>query len=135
MKSTSNLVYWLVKIVAAVIMLQTLFFKFSAAPESVYIFSVLNLEPYGRIGTGIIELFAGILILIPKTSVYGAILGLSTMMGAIFSHLFVLGIIVQNDGGKLFILGVITAICCLIIIFKNKDVLLQLVARFYARKN
>jgi hypothetical protein len=135
MKSISNLVYWLVKIVAAVIMLQTLFFKFSAAPESVYIFSVLNLEPYGRIGTGIIELFAGILILIPKTSVYGAILGLSTMMGAIFSHLFVLGINVQNDGGKLFILGVITAICCLIIIFKNKDVLLQLVARFYARKN
>lgn len=135
MKSISNLIYWLIKIIAAVIMLQTLFFKFTAAPESVHIFSVLNIEPIGRIGTGIIELIAGILLLIPKTSVYGALLGLSTMMGAIFSHLFVLGINVQNDGGKLFILAIITAICCSIVVFVNRNVLFQLVKSFYGRKN
>ncbi len=135
MKSISNIAFWLIKLIAAIIMLQTLFFKFTAAPESVYIFSVLNIEPVGRIGTGIIELIAGFLLLVPQTSVYGALLGLSTMMGAIFSHLFVLGINVQNDGGKLFILAIITAICCLIVVFVNRNVLFQLVKSFYGRKN
>ncbi len=93
-------------------MLQTLFYKFTAAPESVALFSKLNLEPYGRIGTGIIELIASILLLIPKKSFYGAILGVGTMLGAILSHIFILTIEVNQDHGSLFFMACITFVCC-----------------------
>ncbi len=131
----SNTIFWVLKIIAAIIMLQTLFFKFTAAPESVYIFSTLGAEPYGRMGTGIIELIASILLLIPRTSFIGAMLGLGTMMGAILSHIFILGIVVQNDGGKLFVLGVITALCCALVAIKNKNQFTSLMRIFNGRKN
>jgi len=104
-----------------VILIQTLFFKFTGAEESVYIFSKLGVEPYGRIGSGVVELIASILILIPRTTLLGALLGMGTMLGAIFSHLFILGIKVQNDGGTLFSLAVITLVCCLILVFVQKN--------------
>ena len=112
---------WIVKLVAVIILLQTLYFKFTAAPESVFIFSTLGIEPFGRIGSGIVELIASILILIPRTNLLGAVLGFATMLGAIFSHIFVLGIEIQNDGGTLFVLAVITLLCCLILIYNQKD--------------
>jgi uncharacterized membrane protein YphA (DoxX/SURF4 family) len=111
---------WILRIVASAILLQTLFFKFTAAPESVYIFEKLNAEPYGRIGSGIIELIASIFILIPRTTLIGAIIGAGTMFGALLSHLFILGIIVQNDNGTLFLLGIITFICCSILVYVHK---------------
>ncbi len=112
---------WIIRIVAAVILLQTLFFKFSGAEESVYIFSKLGIEPYGRIGSGIAELIAAILILVPRTTLIGAIMGSGAMIGALFSHLFVLGIEVQNDGGELFTLAIITFLCCLFLVFQNRN--------------
>lgn len=112
---------WIVKLIAVIILLQTLFFKFTCAEESVYIFQALGIEPFGRIGSGIVELIASILILIPRTTLIGAILGLGTMSGAIFSHIFVLGIEVQHDGGTLFTLAVVTLICCLILIYNHKN--------------
>src|SRR5690349_23901197 len=93
---------WLLQIVAAAIMLQTLFFKFSGAEESVYIFSTLGMEPWGRIGSGVVELIASVLILIPRTTFFGAVLGLGVMSGALFFHLTKLGIEVQGDHGQLF---------------------------------
>lgn len=112
---------WIIRLAAAAILLQTLYFKFTAAEESVYIFSCLGMEPYGRIGSGIGELIAAVLILVPRTTLIGAIMGSGIMIGAIFSHLFVLGIEVQNDGGELFTLAIITFLCCLFLIFKNRD--------------
>ncbi len=112
---------WIIKLIAVGILVQTLYFKFTGAEESVYIFTTLGVEPYGRIGSGIIELVATILILIPRTTFYGAILGLGTMTGAIFSHLFVLGIDVKNDGGTLFILAIITFLCCAYLVFINRN--------------
>ena len=100
-------------IVAAIILLQTLFFKFTAHPDSVYIFTTLGIEPYGRIGSGILELITGALLLSRRTSLYGAILGLGIISGAILSHLLVLGINVNNDGGKLFFLAVLVFVTCL----------------------
>ena len=94
---------WSLRILAAVILLQTLFFKFSGAEESVYIFSTLGMEPWGRIGSGIIELIASVLILIPRTTPFGALLALGTMSGALFFHLTRLGIAVRGDHGQLFI--------------------------------
>ena len=117
----SPIILWIVKLVAVVILLQTLFFKFSGAEESVFIFTKLGIEPYGRIGSGVVELIASILILIPRTTLLGALLGLGTMLGAIFSHLFVLGIEVKNDGGELFTLAIITLLCCAFLIFHNKN--------------
>ena len=108
-------------IVAAIIMLQTLYFKFTEQPESVYIFSKLGIEPYGRIGSGVFELIASILILLPKTRVYGSILGLGVISGAIFSHLFVLGIEVQDDGGTLFMLALAVFVCCLYILIIERE--------------
>lgn len=116
-----NTIIWIVKLTAVVILVQTLYFKFTAAEESVYIFSTLGIEPYGRIGSGIVELLASILILIPRTTLIGALLGLGTMLGAIFSHLFILGIEVKNDGGTLFILAIITFLCCSILVNENKN--------------
>jgi hypothetical protein len=112
---------WAIKLLAVIILLQTLYFKFTAAEESVYIFSTLGAEPYGRIGSGIIELIASILILIPRTTLLGALLGLGTMFGAITSHLFILGIEVKNDGGTLFALAIITFLCCAVLVFQNKN--------------
>ena len=111
---------WILRIAAAVILLQTLYFKFTAAPESVYIFSTLGIEPYGRIGSGIAELIASVLILIPRTTLLGAILGMGVMAGAILSHLLFLGIEVQSDGGTLFVLALITFICCSLLFFLNR---------------
>ena len=100
-------VSWICRIAAAVILLQTLFFKFTAAPESVYIFTKVHAEPWGRIGSGIVELIAAALILIPRTVWAGALLALGVMAGAIVSHLTVLGIEVMGDGGLLFGLALI----------------------------
>ncbi len=111
---------WILRIAAAGILLQTLYFKFTAAPESVYIFSTLGIEPYGRIGSGIAELIASVLILIPRTTLLGAILGMGVMVGAILSHLLFLGIEVQSDGGTLFVLALITFICCALLFFLNR---------------
>lgn len=112
---------WIVKLLAVVILVQTLYFKFTAAEESVYIFSTLGIEPFGRIGSGVVELIASILILIPRTTLLGALLGIGTMVGAIFSHIFVLGIEVKNDGGELFILAIITFLCCLVLVYNQKS--------------
>lgn len=103
-------------------MLQTLYFKFSAAPESVYIFTTLGLEPWGRIGIGSLELVASILIVIPKTTSLGALLAVGIMAGAILSHLTKLGIVVQNDGGQLFTLALAVFICSaiLLIIYRKQ---------------
>lgn len=119
---------WCLRILAALILLQTLYFKFTAQPESVKLFTILGMEPWGRIGTGVAELIASILILIPRTTLLGALMGLGLMAGAIFLHLTKLGI---NFGGDiiLFAYAVITFICCLILIFiyrKNIPQLLKL---------
>lgn len=117
---------WILRIIAAGILLQTLFFKFSGAAESIYIFSALGAEPYGRIGSGIAELIVAVLILIPKTTWIGALGGCGIMIGAILSHLLVLGIVVENDGGFLFLLAVITLLCCLGLLYFNKNKLFNL---------
>ena len=122
----NSIFIWIVKLVAVVILLQTLYFKFTAAEESVYIFSSLGIEPFGRIGSGIVELIASILILIPRTTLLGALLGIGVMVGAIFAHLFVLGIEVKNDGGTLFILALITFLCCVTLVFKDRTKVMNL---------
>lgn len=113
---------WGLRLVPSAILLQTLLFKFSGAEESVRIFTALGVEPYGRIGLGIVELITTIFLLIPKTAVYGAVAGLLIMTGAIISHVFILGLEVNNDGGTLFVLAVITFVFCGIFLLLHKKI-------------
>jgi len=112
---------WLLRLVAGGIMLQTLYFKFSAAPESVYIFSTVGMEPWGRIFVGILELIASVLILIPRTTAYGALIGIGVMTGAVFMHITRLGIVVQNDSGLLFVLAMIVLLTCLVLLYWHRS--------------
>ena len=120
-KKTINTLLWIPILIAAVIMLQTLYFKFSGAPESIYIFSTIGMEPWGRIGTGIMELIASILILIPPTAAFGALIGIGLMAGALFFHLTKLGIVVQDDGGLLFFYALTVLVCCCIVALAKKS--------------
>ena len=104
---------WALQVSIAAILLQTLFFKFSGAAESVYIFSKLGVEPVGRYASGIAELVAAGLLLVPDFAPYGALLSLAVITGAIISHLTVLGIEVRGDGGLLFALAVVVFACSL----------------------
>lgn len=125
---------WILRIVAAVIFLQTLYFKFSAAPESVYIFSTIGMEPWGRIGSGVMELIAAILILYPRTTAIGSLLGLGLMSGAIFFHLTKLGIAVQGDGGQLFIYALLVFITCAILLLVFYKDLFFIVHKIFSKQ-
>ena len=115
--SIAKITPWVLRIIAALIMLQTLYFKFSGAEESVYIFSQLGMEPWGRIGTGIFELFASILVLYPGTTFFGSLLAIGLMLGAIAAHLIKLGVVIKNDGGQLFIYALIVLTSSIILAF------------------
>lgn len=108
------------RIVIAVILLQTLRYKFLAHPDSVYIFSTLGLEPYGRIGIGVMELIASVLLFPKRTIWLGALLSVGLMAGALFSHLTQLGIEVKNDGGTLFYMALVTWILGLFVLWDER---------------
>lgn len=124
---------WIVKIIAALIMLQTLYFKFTGADESIYIFSRLGMEPWGRIGTGVLELIASTLILYPRTTVIGALLGAGLMSGAVFFHLTKLGISVQGDGGQLFIYALLVMLSCSLLLFINRKEIIDFINHIFGR--
>lgn len=105
---------------SALILLQTLFFKFTGAEESRWIFEQLGAEPFGRIGSGVVELVAAVLLILPSLRLFGAIIAAGTMSGAILSHIFVLGISVKDDGGLLFTLAVFVLAASLFIIYRNR---------------
>ena len=130
MEKSKTLFYWAVRLVAAIIMLQTLYFKFTGSEESVYIFSTVGMEPWGRIAVGIFELVASVLILINLTAWLGALLALGLMAGAIVMHLTILGIEVKGDGGQLFLYALIVAVCSAIVLVFNKGTILGLIKKF-----
>ena len=120
MSNRTKILSWIARLLAAVILLQTLFYKFTGAKESKFIFTELGAEPWGRIGSGIMELIASILILIPATTAYGALIGLGIMGGAILSHILVLGLAVQDDHGQLFVYALLVFISCLCLVWINR---------------
>jgi uncharacterized membrane protein YphA (DoxX/SURF4 family) len=126
-----NVLIWALRLIAAVIMLQTLYFKFTAHPQSVHLFTVLGMEPWGRIGTGVLELIASILILYPRTTGYGAVLGTGLMAGALFFHLTKLGIVFDGDA-VLFSYALTAFLCCAILAFLYRK---QVLKSFYKTRN
>jgi uncharacterized membrane protein len=123
----ANRFTWIARIIVAAILLQTLIFKFTAAPESVYIFQAVGMEPWGRIASGIAELIAGVLLLIPsrRFAAAGAALSLGVISGAIFFHLTKLGIVVQDDGGQLFVMAVVVFVGALFVLLRERRGLLE----------
>ncbi len=130
MRKSTLILFWAVRVVAALIMLQTLYFKFTGAEESIYIFTQVGMEPFGRIGVGVMELIASALILIPATVWAGAILALGLMGGAIMMHLTLLGIEVQGDGGYLFFLALTVAVCSAIAFWMSRKTIPEPIRRF-----
>lgn len=131
---TKTTIYWATRIIAALIMLQTLYFKFAGAPESIYIFTTVGMEPWGRFGVGLMELIAAGLILVPSTAWLGAGLGLGLMAGAIGMHFTLLGIEVQGDGGYLFFLAMSVAACSLYVLWYDSDKVEMLLRRFAKKR-
>ena len=132
-----NILSWIFRIIIAIILLQTLFFKFTGADESKYIFTTLmgESEAVGRIGSGVVELIAVILLLIPSTTWLGALLALGTISGAIFSHLTKLGVVVKDDGGLLFGLAIIVFILSSAILFIHRTEIPLIGQMFFLRQN
>ncbi|MBP6686986.1 MAG: DoxX family protein [Lacibacter sp.] len=130
-----TIVLWVLRLLASVILLQTLFFKFSASEESVYIFSTIGIEPWGRIGTGVMELIAAILILIPRTTALGSLLAIGLMSGALFFHITTLGIEVKGDGGQLFIYALLVFISSLILLSFHRKQLTEVAGKFFVNRN
>jgi putative oxidoreductase len=118
---TKTIISFVLRVVAAFILLQTLYFKFTAQPESVYIFTKVGIEPWGRIGTGVGELIASVLLLVPRTIVIGAMIAAAMMVGAIATHLFILGIEVQGDGGQLFVYALVVFISSIALLFIHSE--------------
>lgn len=128
---------WFLQLAVAGILLQTLFFKFTGAEESVYIFStvgrflnIAGVEPWGRIGSGVLELIASVLLIVPATASFGAILTMGVMAGAILSHLVILGIDVKGDGGLLFGLALAAFVGSAIVLALRREQL-PVVGRFF----
>jgi len=123
MSTTMKIISWVCRAIVAIIFLQTLAFKFTGAEESKYIFSTLmgaEYEAFGRIGSGLVEMIAAVLILLPRSVAIGAILSLGTILGAIFSHLTKLGIVVKNDGGVLFGSAILVFLLSLVVLYIHR---------------
>ena len=129
-----KIISWITAILSALIMLQTLYFKFTAAPESVFIFTQLGIEPYGRITVGVAELIASLLLLVPKSRSLGALMGIGLMLGAIAGHLTKLGIEVMNDGGYLFALSLVVLVSCVLCLNLERKQLTSFIKRVFTSR-
>jgi uncharacterized membrane protein YphA (DoxX/SURF4 family) len=134
---THAIVSWVAQVIGALILLQTLFFKFTGAPESIYIFQKVGMEPWGRYASGVVELVAAVLLLVPRTAHFGALLALGVITGAIGSHVTKLGITIPNqdgspgdDGGLLFVLACVVFAMSLIVLIMRRRALPIIGAKF-----
>ncbi|WP_082281008.1 DoxX family membrane protein [Leptospira kirschneri] len=119
--------------IVAFTFLQTLYYKFTGASESVAIFSKLGMEPWGRIGTGILEFIVSILLFIPGWNWLGSLFGLVLMSGAILSHVFVIGIEQENDGGLLFFIALGNAVICTLLLWQEKETLTRILRKHFQK--
>jgi putative oxidoreductase len=130
MSTALTIISWVLRLAVAAILVQTLYFKFTGAPESVYIFETVGMEPWGRYGSGVGELIAAILILLPSTVWLGAAMAMGTISGAIFFHLTKLGIEIMGDGGLLFALAVVVFVFSGIILLLHRSQWMPLMRKF-----
>lgn len=111
-----TIILWVLRLAVAIVLLQTLGHKFGGSEESKYIFTTVGMEPWGRYGSGVVELIASVLVIIPRTVAFGALLSIGTMSGALFFHLTSLGIAVKGDNGQLFFMALGVWLCAAILL-------------------
>lgn len=128
--SGKTIFIWGARLIAAILMFQTLFYKFTGSKESIEIFTTVGMEPWGRYGVGVMELVASVLLLIPSISWMGALIAIGLMLGAIGMHLTLLGIEVQGDGGQLFIYAVAVLICSLYVLWQDREKAITFLNKF-----
>lgn len=116
-----KITYTIARFATIIILGQTLFFKFSSSPESVYIFESIGVEPWGRWVVGVLELAACVLLIVPKTAWVGGLLSAVLMVGAVGIHLTSLGVEVRGDGGLLFYYALMALLCSMYVLFTNKE--------------
>lgn len=131
--NTRTILSWALRLIAAAILGQTLFFKFSGAEESRYIFTTIGMEPWGRYLVGSSELVAVVLLLVPRTAWLGGVVGLGVIAGALFFHLTILGIDVMGDGGELFYLALAVFACCAGVVWLHRNELRTNVLKWLGR--
>lgn len=124
-----KLVSWIFRIITAAIMVQTLYYKFTGAEESVKLFTLIGMEPWGRFGVGIMELIASLLLLVPKTKIFGAFLGIGLMCGALFFHFTQIGIIDASGSALLFIYACIALFSCVLILVIHYGEIKNIISR------
>lgn len=109
---------WIFQVIGGLILLQASVFKFIGAPETVHIFTTMGVEPWGRFLTGILEVAAGVMLLVPRTAALGAALALGVISGAILSHLTVLGIAIEaiGDSGEMFGMAIAVFVASLVVL-------------------
>ena len=129
----ATLFYWAMRLVAAIIMFQTLYYKFSGSEESVYIFTTIGMEPWGRIAVGVMELIAAVLLLLSPTTWVGAGLAFGLMIGALGMHLTILGIEVKGDGGQLFLYALIVVVCSAVVLYYDREKVLSFLKKILER--
>lgn len=111
---------WTLRIFVAAVLLPQAYFKLTGTDEFVFVFQMLGAEPVGRYLTASLELMTVILLLGPRTLVQGALTGIIVMLGAVGSHLFVLGISVNEDHGAMFLLAC-CVLACLVFVVMLRD--------------
>lgn len=130
----TTIVSWLCQLAVAAILLQTLYFKFTWAPETRVIFARLGGRPAATVA-GVVELVAAVLLLLPGRATWGALLALATIGGAIGTHLFFIGVEVVDpstglgDGGLLFGLALGVALLSTIILVLRRGEIVDTVRR------
>jgi uncharacterized membrane protein YphA (DoxX/SURF4 family) len=129
-KQPSAIIQWILRIIASLIMLQTLYYKFSGSAESVYIFSQMNMEPWGRYATGMAELVASLLILYKPTTAIGSFFAVAIMSGALLSHAFVLGVEVMEDHGLLFLYALIVWVAAILLLWIEREKLFGIIKKW-----
>lgn len=106
------------QIIAALILANAAFGKFSGNEMSVHVFHELNILET-RIVIGIIEVLAALLLL-SKIPQYGALLGFGTMLGALIAHVSILGMEIHGDGGQMVMMMAVVLLSSIIVMWINR---------------
>ena len=128
-----KIISWILQLVVVVILGQTLFYKFTDAPETAELFAQLGMGAFGYKLIGLLELIACILLLIPASVATGALLGWGLMTGAIIAHVTEIGF--EGELGVLGAMAITAWLCCMVIMYLNRRSLPILRAVFRKHKS
>lgn len=123
MKTLSFIVQWTLRLFISFYLIQYSYVKLSGQQSAIELFTTLEMEPWGRITIGILELITVLLILYPRTTVLGGLLGMVSMAAVIYYHLTQLGIAIRGDSFLFIIACAIFAASLALVITNRKQLI------------